>query len=101
MIKNIVASRKVKAVDFTGKTFDLTIVIGLPFEVGHDEWACPVSMEGLYKQRGPIFGVDSFQALMLAVKFVKDLLKDFQDKGGSIYWADDSKPASLNDLMHL
>lgn len=101
MIKNIVASRKLKAVDSAGKTFDLTIVIGLPFEVGQDEWACPVSLEGLYKQRGPIFGVDSFQALMLAIKFVKDLLEDFYEKGGKIYWSDDSKPILLNELLHL
>lgn len=101
MSGEIVATRKVKAVDSKGRTIDLTIMIGLPFEVSHDEWACAVSMEGLYKQRGPIFGVDSLQALMLAVKFVKDLLEDFYEKGGKIYWSDEGKSVSLSDLLHL
>jgi hypothetical protein len=101
MIENIIASRKVKAVDSKGKAFNLEIVIGLPFQVSQDEWTCPVSLEGLYKHRGPIFGVDSLQALMLAIKFVKDLLEDFFEKGGNIYWFDDSKPVSLDELLHL
>lgn len=101
MSDRIVASRKLKAVDANGKASDLEIVIGLPFEVSQDEWACPVSLEGLFKHRGSVFGVDSLQALMLAIKFVKDLLEDFYEKGGKICWFDDGKPVSLEDLLHL
>ena len=101
MSERVVASRKLKAVDANGKAFDLQIVIGLPFEVSPDEWACPVSLEGLFKHRGSVFGVDSLQALLLAIKFVKDLLQDFDQKGGKFYWFDNGGPVSLDDLLHL
>ena len=101
MNENVIARRKIKAIDPRGKTHDLEIVIGQPFEVSQDEWACPVSMEGIYKHRGPIFGVDSMQALLLAIKFLKDLLIDFSEKGGKLFWPESSDPITIDELFHL
>ena len=101
MVENVIASRKFRAIDTHGKATSVEIVIGVPFEAGPDEWACPVLLKGLYKHRGPIFGVDSMQALMLAIRFIRDLLNDFCEKGGKLYWPDNSESITVTDFMEL
>jgi hypothetical protein len=100
MIENPIAFRKLKAVDAKGKAFDLEIIVGHPYEVDEHEWSCPVTLKGLYKL-GPISGVDSLQALMLALGLVKSLLDDFCEKGGKIYYLNEDKPVSIVELLHL
>ena len=68
----------------TGERIPVTVAIGHPFPTLGGDWACPVSMVGLQKSVADIHGIDSFQAICLAVAFVRDRLSYFMASGGRI-----------------
>ena len=72
--------------------FMVTAEIGAPYEAGPNEWACPVSVRPLYDRLPDMHGVDSFQALFLAMRLAMALLKDFTEKGGSLALIDEKSP---------
>ncbi|MFT7724526.1 MAG: hypothetical protein QM788_17125 [Roseateles sp.] len=59
----------------------------LPYQLGAEEWACPVAVAPLFPKRHPIHGKRSFQALCLASALALDLLAGFKEKGGSLFIA--------------
>jgi hypothetical protein len=64
--------------------FPINVEIGRPYQIGEDEWACPVSVRPLYDHLHDQHGGDSFQALFLAMRLALSLLKNFTEKGGSL-----------------
>jgi len=76
----------------SGKKLPIIIQIGRPYEItdgkGDDFARCPVSINGLYKKPHDVAGEDTFQALTLAIAFVRDTLKYFVDDGGKIFLKD-------------
>lgn len=58
----------------------VTIRIGVPYELDEDA-ACPITMEGLYSRLSDIRGVDTFQAVALACRFVQRTLQLWMEKG--------------------
>ena len=72
----------------SGEKLPVSIEIGRPYEIqdgkGADFAKCPVSMRGLHKNISDIAGEDTFQALTLAIAFVRTMLKYFNDDGGKI-----------------
>jgi hypothetical protein len=91
-----IASRKIQAIDASGREFQVTIAIGTPYEVAEGEWACPASMEGLHRLRD-IHGVDSWQAMQLASQLIADMLTYFVEDGGRLVWLDE--PISPDQLF--
>jgi hypothetical protein len=83
--RSFIVSRKLLAIDASGREFDLTIAIGEPYKVAEGEWACPVSMEGLHRLRD-IRGIDSWQAMQLAYQLVAMTLTYFVEDGGRLVW---------------
>lgn len=81
-----------------GRTKDVRIRIGRPYQVSENEGACPVEMDGLYPNISDIHGVDTFQALALAVDFVRKIMKNLKDKGATI---EDFTGWNLLDLQDL
>ena len=77
-----VASRSLLANDATRGVFTIRLVIGQPYRVAENEWACSIALEGLYEHLWDQHGVDSFQALMLAQTLARTLLNDFVANGG-------------------
>jgi hypothetical protein len=75
--------------------FPINIEIGMPYEVGEDEWACPVSVQPLYGRLHDAHGSDSFQALFLAMRLALSLLKGFTDDGGELLMHGDGDPPAL------
>lgn len=57
------------------------IRIGRPYAISAEEAACPVSMDGFLGDLADIRGLDTFQALVLAVRFVKRLLAELEARG--------------------
>ena len=80
---------------FAERTFDLVengirrelrLRVGTP-KARESDWACQVQVVGLQDDHiFEIFGIDSLQALQLAVKFIGILLKAKQDDGAQITW---------------
>ncbi|MEP7314306.1 MAG: hypothetical protein ABI859_17105 [Pseudomonadota bacterium] len=79
-----VASRLLTVVDSTRGEFSVRLVIGQPYRVAENEWACPVALEGLYEHLWDQHGLDSFQALMVAQNLARTLLNDFIEQGGRL-----------------
>jgi len=69
--------------------FSVSVRIGEPYRVNDVSWACPVAVEGVDEKLADMHGIDSWQALMLAVSLARSRLEDFLEKGGKLYWPDD------------
>jgi uncharacterized protein DUF6968 len=68
----------------SGERINVTVAIGHPYPTSGGEWACPVEMSGLHGRLVDIRGIDSLQALCLAVNIVRELLASFRADGGRI-----------------
>ena len=80
----IVASLSLIGRNLGEDDFPLTVEIGAPYQVGKEEWACPVSVSPLYDHLPDMRGGDLFQAIFLAMRLALTLLKDFNDKRGAV-----------------
>lgn len=81
------ASRELSCVSPAGEQFAFTVQVGRPMPVSGEpesDWRCPVTIpfEG---QTRDIDGVDSWQALCLALSQVHSVLADFIQRGGKLY----------------
>ena len=79
-----IATRDLAGANSTRGSFTIRVSIGQPYCIDTDEWACPVSLEGLYSSLRDQHGVDSFQALMLAQSLARTLLAGFVEDGGKL-----------------
>lgn len=104
-MNNVVAERKLIVELKTGERRPVTIRIGQPYETGEEDWACPLSLEGLYERLFDACGIDSFQALMLAQNLIKSLLNAVVRDGGklfSVFEAEDDDAAEVDlDAMFV
>jgi hypothetical protein len=94
-----VARRILLALDKDGREFTLTLGIGHPYEISHDEWACPVSLDGLQERLSDQHGVDSWQSLQLAYQLIAQLLGYFIEEGGKLFWPESRDPVALAELI--
>lgn len=65
------------------KPFHVTIGMPRPSKV---DWYCPVRFTGLDHRGLRVFGVDSWQALILALRFVEINLRYEVRQGGQFYY---------------
>lgn len=81
-----IAERVIYGVDKDGRGFDIGLKIGRPYETDspYRAWRCPVSVIGL-PAIPDIWGVDSWQALMLAMQAQRSVLEHFVEKGGRLF----------------
>jgi hypothetical protein len=87
------------AVDRSGRELSVTIGVGQPYETGPQEWACAVRLDGLYENLRDQHGVDSWQALQLALRLVTQLLGCFVADGGKLLWPDTREEMSVQELL--
>jgi hypothetical protein len=97
--KDWIATQRLVAVDKGGRKRVVSIRIGKPYRVTKQGWACPVD-SGILGRHSDARGVDSFQALCLAISLVRALVEDFLEKGGRFLdpedrteWSRDAIPA--------
>jgi hypothetical protein len=79
-----IANLSIDAISLDGRPFTIEIEIGTPYQREHDEWRCPVALNGLYDRLAEAAGIDSFQALCLAISLVQELLQGFCEDGGKL-----------------
>jgi len=94
--KRDIARLNLIGIQRTGRRRRVVIAIGVPYAIrdgrGADCAACPVTIHGLGRhprlnaQR--ILGEDSFQALSIALAFVRRRLLDFVESGNRLLFAD-------------
>lgn len=98
-VTEIIAERSLFAISAKGEKLTLRIAVGRPYQVDDVSWACPVSIEGLYTKLHDAVGVDSWQALTLAIGLTRQLLDHFLEGGGKLYWEEGGEEVTLNDLF--
>jgi hypothetical protein len=94
-----IATQRFIAIDRSGRKRTVAIRIGKPYRTTKQDWGCPVD-SGILGRVADARGVDSFQALCLAISLVRALVEDFLDKGGRLLdpgdrseWPRDAIPA--------
>ena len=98
--ESAIASRGLLARDVRGTEFTIMIGVGVPHQ-NPDNWACPVTIQGLGFSRDmrDIFGLDSWQALTLAYQFIGQILANFIEDGGQLYSLEERLPVSVEELL--
>lgn len=96
-----IAERVIYAVDNDARGFDVGIMIGKPYQTDfkYGDWACPVALIGLHGRFPDMYGVDSWQALIVAVRLVKALLTNFVEEGGKLYWEKGGEEITVAELF--
>ena len=71
------------------EAFEIRVEIGTPYHVADDppEWACPVAVAPLHNTLRDAHGGSSFQALCLASALALELLHDFREQGGAVFYS--------------
>jgi len=98
-MQEIIAERDLIGIKPNGSRFKIMLKIGKPYTLDGGTWTCSVGAIGIYKRLREIRGVDSFQALMQAIKFLRQLIEYFIDDGGNLLSADDETPIELSDIF--
>src|SRR5262245_8093968 len=91
-----VASMEFIAVRPSGERQRIRVSLSRPVRTSHGDWSCHV--EGGDLVRGPrvgVVGLDSWQALCLAISFVRRTLDEFLEEGGRLLFAGD-EPAETD-----
>jgi hypothetical protein len=99
-VKEIIAERDLIGINSGGSRFTLMLKIGKPYAVDSEEWVCPAGVIGLYTKLQDIRGIDSFQALLQAIKYLRKLLDYFIEDGGSILSVKDETPVEISDIFN-
>ena len=93
------ASRSIIAVKPDGQAMNVTLRIGLPYEVSPEEWACPMAMEGFQERFPDIHGIDAWQSVQLVQSLQAKLLGHFVRSGGRLFWDEPPEPIELSELF--
>ena len=94
----IAASRYWFAISPDGEEIDVEISVGVPTPTEHGEWCSVASLGRLELKTYSILGIDSWQAIHLAMKFVSTRLMHFAESGWRFYWkrgGEDATPEVL------
>ena len=86
----VVTTTQVLCVHPSGVRSQVTIQVGRPYLLEDGDAACPVALLGLHDRLHDVHGVDSLQALALALALVRKLLGGFVSNGGQVLLPDGS-----------
>ena len=96
-----IASLTLKAVPVEGEPFEVTVSVCSPyFDEQSGLWRCAARMDPLHSKWGHIAGTDSFQALCLALQFLRVLMTEFQAQGGQLLCTEDYGRFPLEAYIH-
>lgn len=96
---SFIAKRTWFAIAPDGHEFNLVIRLGQPYEASDVSWACPVAVEGLHNKLQDIQGIDSLQAIELAMRLAANLISGFVEDGGKLFWERGGEPVSLAESL--
>lgn len=97
--RELIAETMIYAVGPDGNGFDIHMTVATPYQADTGEWACSVALSGLHRDSAVIRGVDSWQALVLAMRLARQLLSLFVEDGGKLFRERHAKEVSLNNLF--
>ena len=83
MAVEFIAARDLIGEAENGERFPISLQIGKPYRASDVDWACPVAIEGLRERLPDMHGIDSFQALLLAIYIARQVIEDFLERVAS------------------
>jgi hypothetical protein len=87
---DVIATRRLMLLD--DPSHEIVVLMGRPMKtIGVEEYSCSVQITGLGDQRlSRIYGVDSFQAIQLTLRFIGSRLSALNaEAGGRLRWEGD------------
>jgi hypothetical protein len=94
-----IAERKMIFENKNDERKSITIRIGKPYRVSNSEWACPVALDGLYKNLADQYGIDSLQSLNLAMRLAQQLLSNLEEDGGHFFFEEGTSPIAVSEIF--
>lgn len=94
-----IAEKQLVCEQSSGERVMVTLRLGKPYRSSDVDWACPVSLDGLYKSLADQHGVDSFQALMLAQSLLRQLMAGVIEDGGCFRFIEEDSVVNLDALF--
>jgi hypothetical protein len=88
-IEEIIAERKLTLLDESGRTSEVIVRLGKPrMSAEADDFSCEVHIAGFNDDKiSRIFGLDAFQAIQLALRYISVSLQLFRERSGqALYW---------------
>jgi hypothetical protein len=84
-----------------GSVRQVRLRVGRPYQPDGEDWCCPVAADGLLSRPlRPIWGVDSWQALQLAIRLLAELVQGEVERGAVLRWpTGDSDMVSVAELF--
>jgi hypothetical protein len=87
-----------------GEEWELRIGVWPPEKAELAPWACKVEVTKLFSPAKSIYGADSWQAQVLAMRFAASLIQNFVTQGGAVFWLGDEsgtqrEPFEISDLI--
>jgi len=97
--KELIAERTIYAVSEDGHGFEIRLMIGKPYQTDSGEWACPLALSGLHDRLHDMYGIDSWQSMIVAIRLMKLLLGFFIEAGGKLFTEQGCDEISLDDIF--
>jgi hypothetical protein len=95
----IIAERDLYCKKPNGEGYPIKLLIGKPYIINDVQWACPVEAVGFEERLKETYGIDSFQALIIAFKTLHQILGYFVEDGGKLLYTDRKTEVNLNDIF--
>lgn len=100
---DVIAEDRLVATFPDGGTSAVVLRVGRPYPHPKGDHACPVHVEGLRRDGGSteIFGVGSWHALMLGLRYLRMILTAEAERGTVFHWEDGEHAVSVEELFVL
>lgn len=82
-----------------GERIEVVVAVGHPYRTSDEDWICPVEISGLDESVADVHGIDSFQALRLAVRLVGERLAAILGDGGRIVHPSTGESITLESYL--
>ncbi|MEI7688351.1 MAG: hypothetical protein WCL32_25370 [Planctomycetota bacterium] len=100
---DVIAEHHLVATYSDGASGPVTLRVGRPFAHPLGDHACSVQAEGLRLWEGPkeIFGVGTWQALVLGLRLLRSILSAEAERGTVFRWESGEDAVSVDELFVL
>lgn len=95
----VIAERDLTCVRRYGGRISVRLRIGKPVPKAGGDWTCWVEATGLLDGPKDIYGVDSFQALLLGQALLKSLVRDEFQKGSTFLAFQPEEPVGFEEIF--
>jgi hypothetical protein len=100
---DVVAEHRLIATFPNSEAVPVCLRVGRPRPEPMGDWVCPVQGEGLRLWEGPseLLGVSSWHALMIGLRFLREMLAAEVRKGAVFHWEGSEHAISVEELFAL